>query len=34
MELQVKLRKTAQITYLEKNKQQARYRLTHLEVSN
>ena len=33
MELQVKLQKTAEITYLEANKQQARYRLTYLEVS-
>ena len=33
MELQVKVQKTAEITYLQFNKQQTRYRLTDLEVS-
>ena len=33
MQLQVKLQKTAQIAYLEANKQETRYRLTYSEVS-
>ena len=33
MELQVKLQKTAEITYLEAKKEQASYRVTYLEVS-
>ena len=33
MQLEVKLQKTAEITYLEAYKQQTRYRLTYLEVS-
>ena len=33
MELQVKLEKREEITYLEENKQQTRYRLTYLDVS-
>ena len=32
MELQVKLQKTAEITYLEANKHQTRYRLTNSTV--
>ena len=34
MQLQVKLQKTAEITYLEENKQQTMHRLTYLEASN
>ena len=34
MQLQAKLKKTAEIAYLEANKQQTRYRLTYLEVWN
>ena len=33
MQLQVKLQKTAQITYSEEKKQQTSYRLTYLKVS-
>ena len=33
MQLQVKLQKTVQITYLEEKKQQTRYRVTYLESS-
>ena len=33
MELQLKLKKTEEITYLESKKQQTRYHLTYLEVS-
>ena len=33
MQLQIKPQKTAEITYLEANKQQTRYRLTYLDVS-
>ena len=33
MLLQVKLQKTAQVSYLKANKQQTRYRLAYLEVS-
>ena len=33
MELQLKLQKGAQRTYLEEQKQQKRYRVTYLEVS-
>ena len=33
MQLQVKLQKTAEITYLEENKQETRCDLTYLEVS-
>ena len=33
MELQVKLQKTAEITYSEVNKQQTRYRLTYSDDS-
>ena len=32
MELQVKLEKREETTYLEENKQQTRYRLTYLDV--
>ena len=32
MQLQVKVQKTAEITYLEANNQQIRYPLTYLEV--
>ena len=32
MELQVKLQKTAKMTYLEANKQETRDRLTSLEI--
>ena len=32
MQLQIKLQKTAEITYLEKNKQKTSYRLIYLEV--
>ena len=32
MQLQVKLQKTAEITYLKGNKQQGMYRLTYSEV--
>ena len=32
MQLQVKLKKTAEITYLEAKKQETRYRLRYLEV--
>ena len=34
IQLQVKLEKTAEITYLDGNKQQARYRLTYLKILN
>ena len=33
MQLQVELQKTQEITYLEVNKQETRYRLTYLDVS-
>ena len=33
MQLQVELQKTQEITYLEVNKQEKRYRLTYLDVS-
>ena len=33
MQLQIKLQKKAEITYLEANKQQTRYRVTCSEVS-
>ena len=33
MQLQIKLQQTAEITYLEANKTEARDRLTYLEVS-
>ena len=33
MQLELKLRKRAERTYLEANKQQTRYRLTYLEIS-
>ena len=33
MQLQIKLQKTAEIKYLEGNKQQTRYCLTYLEIS-
>ena len=33
MQLQVKLQKTAEITYLEENKQQSKCRVTYFEVS-
>ena len=33
MQLQLKLQKTAEITYLKAKKQQTRYRVTYLEVS-
>ena len=32
IKLQVKLQKTAEVTYLEANKQQGRYHLTYLEL--
>ena len=32
MQLQIKLQKPAEITYLEVNKQQTKYRLTYLEI--
>ena len=33
MQLQVKMTKRTEIRYLEKNKEQRRYRLTYLDVS-
>ena len=33
LQLQVKRKKTAEITYLEANKQKTTYRLTYLELS-
>ena len=33
MELQVKLQKPAEITHLERNKEQTKYRITYLDVS-
>ena len=33
MQLQIKAKRTAEITYLEASKEQTRYRLTHLQVS-
>ena len=33
MQLQVKLQKAAELTYLEAKKQQTRYRLTYFEFS-
>ena len=33
MQLQVKLKKITEITYLEENKQETRYRIKHLDVS-
>ena len=34
MQLQIKLQKAEEITYLEENKQQTRYRRTYLDVWN
>ena len=33
MQLQVKMQKITEITYLESNRRQTRHRLTHLETS-
>ena len=33
MQLQLKVEKTAEITYFQANKQETRYRLAHLELS-